>query len=886
MKLFIPFDLSLFASRSLYLFTSFFLLMALGFPDVSGQVINWNYEEITRDIYQSGSRPDLYVDGQGNFHVSYWRSNDDKLGYAYRNQATGAWTVESVPDPGLCGYASAVIAESDGTVHIVYHSDLAGNVVLKHATKPSTGNWSISTLIDSSYLGLYGADLQYPTHMQHSLDLYFTPDQKVGLSYFNADYGLVLTCSGVGFTYFNYQMDLEGAILDQGNWTAVAYENIPYQGPFPTCLNRGDRFGEFVTLLNGPGGETYGLANSMHNNELVFYKGTDENPALWDRFSLDQLGNYLSDPEFYEGFGFIDARIGANGFIHATYHTTELYGATGLATSRQKLVYARFHPDSMGKPDYEPFRYAFPGQTEPRYYATISPKDSNNISLTYFQRNSGDVIIQDTDDGGLTWSDPDTLYQDVTVNSMMRSSIIGDSLHLLLYDTRSDQIKMASRYLKDIPAIWRYSAATLSQAQGELTSSVVERNSGEDQVWVAYYDGLSGGVQLSERSGATWTTSTVLPEVKIGAMELQKRENGELLIVHTEASTNQLKLARRQGSVWGLTDIPSTGQATAISTAIEGNDLHLCYYDPINQALRYSHLDGSGSWQHAWVDSSSTFVGRQPSLKVDSLGGIHIGYYDPGNAQLKYAYRPAGGNWDTESLVLDGSVEAASLELALKSDLTPLIAYKNNVVDSIFLAERISGTWQTASMKGTQSATSGRPLRMLIDDLDRPWILYNFPTAINELRLVRRNVAGEWRQVSVLSNGAGIAGEFDFHRLEKDFYIIGRQNQPEETGVGLLYSPNGVQTNVAAPAESIGLSIAPNPTSGQLSVEWQQYSVQPVTIRLYNLTGQQVLLVEEKAPRNPGIQVQQLDLGELPDGLYLMQMQLGTEVYQSRVLKN
>lgn len=884
MKLFIRSDLPLKLPAAILLL----LLAGLDAPFLSAQVINWSYEEIVPDTYQSGGNPDLYADASGNFHVSFWQVEEDKLGYASRDQATGQWTVEQVPDPALCGYASAVMAEADGTVHIAYHADRAGEVVLKHASRAPGGSWSLTTVVDTAYIGLYGADLQYPTHMRHSLDIYQTAAGQVAMAYFNADYGLVLSCTAIGLTYFNYEMDLEVAVLDQGRWQPYAFANVPYQGPFPSCINRGDRFGEFVRVLEQPGGGRLALTTSMHNNELLFYRGNSVDPGGWSRFALDSLSRYVSNPRHYEAFGFIDAKLDNVGQVHATYHTTDLYGATGLVGNRQRLVYARFDPDSMGLVGYAPYRYVFPGSQQPRYYATVMPQDSLRAYLTYFDRNNSLVLSQATKNGGLTWDGPDTLLRNVTVSAPLRSEISGDSLIVLAPDNRSDQILTAALDLTDANADWRHGRATVSEELGEQVSSVVERSGSDDQMWVAYHDGRNGGVTLAERSNGSWSYESISPVegLSLGDMDLVRSASQDLFLAYAEDPGNVLHLAHRVGGTWVEEVLPGEPTATQLSLAAEGDELHLCYYDPFAQELRYGFRATGGTWQLSLVDSVGDFVGRLPSLKVDSLGGLHVGYFAQLDRQLRYAYRPAGGNWTTEVVDLPNPVEIPSLELALRSNAEPSIAFKDNAVDSIFLAEKINGSWQSQEVEANQSATSGRPLRLLIDGKDRPWVLYNFPTTLNELRLVRRNLAGEWRQVSVLNNNAAIAGEFDFHRLDTDFYIIGRQNQPGETGVGLLFSPNGVQTNLPSLAEEIGLTLAPNPTAGQGQLRWQQPQSARLSLALYNLAGQQVYTKNESTWRSAGTQQVILDLSSLPPGLYLLQMQLGAQRYQAKVIRH
>ncbi|MEM9984209.1 MAG: hypothetical protein AAF804_03870, partial [Bacteroidota bacterium] len=613
------------------------LLTHVSLPSsLKGQVINWSYEEIVADRRESGAQPDLFVDGNGNFHVSCWQASEDKLQYALRDQATGLWSVETVPDPGLVGYLSAVFAEADGTVHIAYHGNQAGEIVIKHAQRAPSGSWTISTVADGDFLGLYGPDINFPTYLRPSIDIFESPNGNVEISYFNADYGLILFCNGVGLTYFNYELDLNAAVLSNGQWIPYSFSDLSYQGLFPNCLNRGDRYGEFLQVLPLSDGSSLALTVAMHNHELLAYRSNgDEDPATWPRFSLDSVSRYLNNINFYEGFGYVDAKEDPTGRVHVTYNTSLNYGQRGISNSRQVLLYSQFHPDSLGQPGYQPYRFSFPGSNQPRFYGTLAVQDSANLSIFYYQRISGDIIAQRSEDGGQFWGATDTIFNDVFTNTPMLSHILGDSLFLLVYDGQRDLIWSAARSLKDPLGNWQRQKITQSQAFAEEMHSLVTRSNGTDRVQVAYNDGLSGGLFYAERNGSSWSYETVFNDGQgVGQIQLMDEATAGPTIIYQNLAEMGLALAQRTGRTWQLDDIPQPGLASDCSAVEHNGALHLCYYDPSSQNLNYGLKEAGSGWQFEVLDDQGSFVGQLPSLVADGQGNLHLAYFDRGSNSL------------------------------------------------------------------------------------------------------------------------------------------------------------------------------------------------------------------------------------------------------------
>lgn len=77
------------------------------------------------------------------------------------------------------------------------------------------------------------------------------------------------------------------------------------------------------------------------------------------------------------------------------------------------------------------------------------------------------------------------------------------------------------------------------------------------------------------------------------------------------------------------------------------------------------------------------------------------------------------------------------------------------------------------------------------------------------------------------------------------------------------------------------LYLGPNPTSGLLSLQLQLHSAEDIRIELRTLTGQQVLptFVAQTTELN-----HDFDLGQLPNGVYLMRIVAGPDELTKRVV--
>ena len=170
---------------------------------------------------------------------------------------------------------------------------------------------------------------------------------------------------------------------------------------------------------------------------------------------------------------------------------------------------------------------------------------------------------------------------------------------------------------------------------------------------------------------------------------------------------NELKYATKndQGN-WIIDTVDTGGVGWYSSLKVDSNDnVHISYYDIINQALKYA-TNSSGTWVTTTVDSSSYDVGWSTSLVLDSNDKAHITYYDAANQSLKYATNTtdfwisstidasADVGW-VSSLAIDESFDVDSLHVVYTDDTYGTLKYATNA----------SGTWDISTVDSIGSST-------------------------------------------------------------------------------------------------------------------------------------------------------------------------------------
>jgi subtilisin family serine protease len=137
-------------------------------------------------------------------------------------------------------------------------------------------------------------------------------------------------------------------------------------------------------------------------------------------------------------------------------------------------------------------------------------------------------------------------------------------------------------------------------------------------------------------------------------------------------------------------------------TAVDSQGvLHAVFYDQQDGDLLYTTRGINGMWSKLQVVDSSSNVGSQLSIGVDTMGKDGIGYYDATNSEVKYA-NSAGTTFSTRVIESDKTV-GTSPSIAFDNQGNAYLAYYRKSGGNLRLAtlDRDANTWIRQTVDGT-----------------------------------------------------------------------------------------------------------------------------------------------------------------------------------------
>ncbi len=133
-------------------------------------------------------------------------------------------------------------------------------------------------------------------------------------------------------------------------------------------------------------------------------------------------------------------------------------------------------------------------------------------------------------------------------------------------------------------------------------------------------------------------------------------------------------------------------------------------------------------------------------------------------------------------------------------------------------------------------------------------------------------------------DGSMISGATDktLKLTEEGTYSVVVTNEfgcESEASDGLFFDPTGVED-----LAKHGINIFPNPTDGQLRIEFVSEIPQRIELRLTNLVGN--LMLENGFDNFSGKFVHNLDLQDYRSGVYILELRIGSKVYHQKIVLN
>ncbi|MEM0999862.1 MAG: T9SS type A sorting domain-containing protein [Bacteroidota bacterium] len=845
----------------LFFCASLLLLMLLpGITDA--QFLGWNFVNIEDDLRESGANPDMVVEDNGTIHLSYWQRDEDKLIYAFRGPNDNSWTREYVDINGLNGYKSSIALSANGTPAIAYQENINQIVQMRFASRAGTNSWTVEAIPGDVTRGWGGygpnASITEKERVVHTVDLLFDEIDKPQIIFFDGwmDIDAFPACtrnSQYGFRL--HQAYRVGNTWEERDLGIVSDINLSCgTNSAPDTLPTGDRYGEYANLMLRSDGRLEIFCLSRFNNRIVRFQNLLPSvDTVWTFGEVDSLFRNLDSASFFWSKRFytfegIAATISEDEATHLSYTSSLFYGENFCCTSfTNDLVYARIT-------NTDTFFHNFGTQTYRNHTAIRTRGGSDSVFIAYSDLSRQQFLLQATADSGSTWV-LDTIMEGIGIG-ISPMEIVGDSLHVLIYNAQVEDLTLARRHVDGGP--WRYELINTSENKGFYYDGTVRPSGGDTTAQMAYIDGFKSEMYYATGTKNTNWTWSITPidtgtgQLKSVTMALSTSE--EPVLAYGGGLNGDLRLATLSNGTWQY-EIVDSGVAVGF-TDIEVSALdtvHIVYYDDNVNCLRYAsrHLTGT-TWNYDVIDCANQPVGEYPSLQLDAQGAPHVAYYDDARLALMYAEQNPGTRaWDIDSV--NGSAASALGKFAsLKFNASgrPAIAYLDEQATSVFLSEKnAAGTWTHELVDSVPIVTIGRPIRLAFDQFGKAWIAYNFFTNFDKVKLMRRE-NGTFNEVGVSSAGQ-IANAFAFEIIGDDLYILGKKNQLGNTGVAMIYADNGLFVKAEDPddlQQVAQISNYPNPFTGSTTIKLELTRAQSLNLKVYDVYGKQVgdLLAGEK----------------------------------------
>ena len=237
------------------------------------------------------------------------------------------------------------------------------------------------------------------------------------------------------------------------------------------------------------------------------------------------------------------------------------------------------------------------------------------------------------------------------------------------------------------------------------TVHIAHSNLDSDDFWLSSYDG-STWTHLKIRNCGTCSNADLV---------IDSNDNIHIAYYHSLSGNGYLLYTMYDGTSWSNNWSTSNVENDQISITLDANDRpHISYSRDgyICNAALLSYYDGS-SWTTVTLDSTTTYVGCDSSITIDSNGYVHVAYRHHGNMDMKIASN-ISGSWQ-RYLVDNGNGVGYHSAMAVDSNDDLHIVYSTNAAgNTVYYAEGASGSAWSLSNQGSSRNT----FSMYIDQFD------------------------------------------------------------------------------------------------------------------------------------------------------------------------
>ena len=238
------------------------------------------------------------------------------------------------------------------------------------------------------------------------------------------------------------------------------------------------------------------------------------------------------------------------------------------------------------------------------------------------------------------------------------------------------------------------------------TVHIVSSNLDSDDFWLSSYD------------GSTWTHDKIrnCDVCRNADLVIDSNDNIHIAYYHSLSGNGYLLYSMYDGTSWTNNWSKSNIENDQISIALDANNQpHISYSRDgyICNAAMLSYYDGS-SWSTVTLDDTTTYVGCDSSIAIDSNGFVHVAYRHHGNMDMLIASN-ISGSWQRYTVHNGANNVGYDSAMAVDSnDGLHLVYASNNAGNTAYFADGASGSAWSVSNQGNSRDT----FSMYIDQFD------------------------------------------------------------------------------------------------------------------------------------------------------------------------
>ncbi|NLX46554.1 MAG: hypothetical protein GXY70_00045 [Euryarchaeota archaeon] len=615
------------------------------------------FEECMIDYYYVGTENSLFIDANGDMHLTYRRAHrfgaDQRSDVVYANNVGGTWTFDIAASGRLFGQGTSLAVDADGKAHVAFRE--MGNFSLVYATNAG-GSWTNRTLAPN-----VGESASLAVDSKGAVSICFLSSTDKWIRYANNADGRwsFINVASAGTT-----VETPSMALDSGGMAHISYyeatggrDGLKYVTNSAwkiTTVFESQGLGNFAPGYTSMKVDAKGWAHVCYydtvNTSLMYATNTG---GTWVHTLVDGAGSVQAG-------NFNSLVLDSNGKVHISY----------LDSVNGRLKYAT-NADRGWK------NVTLDGHVGVSSVTDIAVDGNDVVYISYHASSKGDLRC--ARNAGGTWEyctvDNSTndvgSYSSIAIEKLTRTTY---RPHISYYDTTGGDLKYAV-YKSGAwgESVWDISNINAPAFNVGMHNSMVL--DGYGMAHVSYYDTTNDRLLLSINTGAFWNTVTI--DIHAGLYtSMAMSDSGVMYIAYYDNNDDDLKIAiNHQGDNlvdggWGVATVDCAGDVGRYISLDTGTQstVHISYVDYTGEAVKHAQLraepsapfglaavasddDVTLSWSAPQMNNGCAITGyvlQRTDLadsRVDLIEvGNALGYVDAGLSDGNYSYKVAALN--------------------------------------------------------------------------------------------------------------------------------------------------------------------------------------------------------------------------------------------------